>query len=202
MCLQSFNPWALSVWHTFCSLRWEEQRKLAAVYRELSSASPPFFSGVEPLWHPHIKSLWWKTIVESQAKISGSCFLVWLYMKNIGSELKPLVLSTDFAFTCEKSAVGNQLEDLGSICASISHTPFYKFQIITEDWNKRFSVSQRQTSGSPGHSVMTKLSLIVFLAFHLFSFVISFTCFLFHVYYYFLWGERFAPLSPCEVEFS
>lgn len=106
------------------------------------------------------------------------------------------------------SAVRNQLPDLGTICASIHYTPYghdvcfycYKFQIIT--WDKRLSVFQIDTSISSDQPIMTKLSLTVFLEFHLFSFAVSFTYFPFYVYCYFLWGKRFAPLSHFEAEFS
>lgn len=131
-------------------------------------------------------------------------------MKNIGNEEKLFVLSTCFAFPCDKSAVGNKLWDLGSFSVNISYTPCgcdvcfycYKFQIITEDRHKSFSVFQIETSSSSDCPLMTKLSLIVFLAFHLFSFTVSFTYFPFYVYCYFLWRETFAPLSHVEAEFS
>lgn len=62
-----------------------------------------------------------------------------------------------------------QLWHLVSICSTISHTPCghdvcfccYMVQIITEDWDKRFSVFQTETSSNSDHPLMTNLSLIV-----------------------------------------
>lgn len=80
-----------------------------------------------------------------------------------------------------------QLRDLVSICTTISHTPCghdvcfncYILQIITEDWNKRFSVFQTETSSSSDHPLRTNLSLIVLFLFilsllHFLSFGVSF----------------------------